>query len=48
MDWLANLAGSLGKMPLEYLAMLVGLAAIGLAAFAIHAVASIAKGSGRK
>ena len=44
MDKLENLATTLHSMPLEYLVVFLGFAAIGLAGFAIHVVYSIAKG----
>jgi hypothetical protein len=38
------LSDSLGRLPLEYLALFVALGALALAFFAIHAVWSMAKG----
>ena len=43
MQSITTLADHMGQMPLEYLTIFVALAALGLAAFAIHAVLSIAK-----
>jgi hypothetical protein len=48
MHELVALAGALAKMPVEGLALLVSLAGIGLAGFAIYAVLSIARHKGRR
>jgi hypothetical protein len=44
MTALAHLSEALGGMPIVTLGMLVALAAIGLAGFAIHSVCAIAMG----
>jgi hypothetical protein len=43
MNQLEHLAHTLGGLSLETLAMFVGLGALGLAAFAIHAVTTIVR-----
>lgn len=43
MSAVSGIATSLGQLPTDRLVLLVALAALGLAAFAIHAVSSIAK-----
>lgn len=40
---LTTLTDSLGRLPLEYLAIFVAFGAMGLAAFAIHAVSTAVK-----
>ncbi|WP_287263752.1 hypothetical protein [Mesorhizobium sp.] len=48
MDTVPELINNVGQMPIEHVLGLVALGAIGLAAFAIHAVSSHAKGKDRK
>ena len=43
MSQLEHLARTLGGIPVETLVLLVGLGALGLAAFAIHAVLTLAR-----
>jgi hypothetical protein len=45
---LNEFATNLGSLPIEYLMVFVSLAAIGLAAFAIYAIHSIAKDKRRR
>jgi hypothetical protein len=42
-DSVIDLSRLLGQLPIEYLAIIVALAGLALAGFAIHAVYSIAK-----
>lgn len=48
MDKVPDLVTLLAQMPIEHLLGLIALAAVGLAAFAIHAVSSLAKDRDRK
>jgi hypothetical protein len=48
MSVISGLVTGLEQLPTDRLAILLGLAALGLAAFAIYAVTSIAKSKGRR
>lgn len=48
MDDLEKIVSNIGNVPVQHLAIILGFASIGLAAFAIHAVLTVIKRKGRR